>query len=101
MILEEVEFDTVDDVAMGSTDKNNACEEIEINENSGLSDEEKGLMERLKNILTSNQRERLPSLRGVEKGRLQSTVRKVDMLLGKMKKIISRIQIISYMQELF
>ena len=85
VIPEEVEFDTVDDVAMGSTDRNNACEEIEINENSGLSDEEKGLSERLKNILTSNQRERLPSLRGVEKGRLQAAVRKVDMLLGKMK----------------
>ena len=83
--LEEVEVDTVDDVAMGSPDRNNAGEEIEINEESGLSDEEKGLIERLKNILSSNQRERLPSLRGVEKGRLQSAVRKVDTLLGKMK----------------
>ena len=84
-MLEEVESDTVDDVAMGSTDRNNACEEIEINENSGLRDEEKGLIERQKNILTSNQRERLPPLKGVEKGRLQSAVRKVYMLLGKMK----------------
>ena len=85
VILEEVEFDTAEDVVMGSPDRNNAGEEIEINEESGLSDEEKGLIDRLKNILTSSQRERLPSLRGVEKGRLQSAVRKVDMLLGKMK----------------
>ena len=85
VVLEEVEFDTAEEVVMGSPDRNNAGEEIEINEESGLSDEEKGLIDRLKNISTSSQRERLPSLRGVEKGRLQSAVRKVDMLLGKMK----------------
>eukprot|EP00112_Aurelia_sp_Birch-Aquarium-sp1_P024271 Seg760.6 transcript_id=Seg760.6/GoldUCD/mRNA.D3Y31 product="hypothetical protein" protein_id=Seg760.6/GoldUCD/D3Y31 len=49
VILEEVEVDTVDDVAMGSSDRNNAGEkEIEINEENDSSDEETGPIERLK-----------------------------------------------------
>ena len=85
VILEEVYVDTIDKVAIGVPERNHGDEDIDVDEESHLNDEEKGLIRRLKNILSSNQRERLPSLRGVEKGRLKSAVQKVDTLLGKMK----------------
>ena len=50
-----------------------------------LNEEEKILIERLKGILSNNERKRLPSLRGVEKERLQSVVQNVDTVFGKMK----------------
>ena len=48
-----------------------------------VTDEEKNLIERLNKI--SKDRVSLPSLRGVEKGKLYAAVKKVDNVIGKMK----------------
>ena len=48
-----------------------------------ITDEGKNLIERSNTI--SKDRVRLPSLRGVEKGKLHAAVKKVDNVIGKMK----------------
>ena len=49
-----------------------------------VSDEEQNLIERL-NEISKKDRIRLPSLRGVEKGKLYAAVKKVDNVIGKIK----------------
>ena len=49
-----------------------------------LSEEEQGLFIRMEEILNS-ERIRLPSLRGINKGKLKSTVKKVDTLMSKIE----------------
>ena len=84
IMLEEAAADAREVCSIESPDKCSENEEIDdSNErNVNVNEEENILIKRLKDILSNN--ERLPSWRGVEKGRLQSVVHKVDTLLGKM-----------------
>jgi len=49
-----------------------------------VNDEERDLIERL-NEMNKRERTRLPSLRGIEKGKLYAAVNKIDIVMGKVK----------------
>jgi len=86
-VLEGVEVEASETFNTELPGRSNENGEVDENDEStvNLNDEEKILIERLKGILSNNERKRLPSLRGVDKERLQSVVQKVDTVLGKMK----------------
>ena len=86
-MLEAAEADARETCNIELPDRSSENEEIDNSNESNVNvnEEEKILIKRLKDILSNNERERLRSLRGVEKGRLQSVVQKVDTVLGKMK----------------
>ena len=86
-MLEAAEADARETCNLELPDRSSENEEIDNSNESNVNvnEEEKILIKRLKDILSNNERERLRSLRGVEKGRLQSVVQKVDTVHGKMK----------------
>ena len=69
---------------MANVDRDDANRNGYFSVDEEVTDEEKNLIERL-NEISKKDRARLPSLRGVEKGKLYAAVKEVDNVMGKIK----------------